>query len=455
MCPRPQLQRDGWMSLNGTWDFAFDRDAVWGDPKSVEWNSTIIVPFSPETAASGIEDTGFYCAVWYRRNFTRPRLEPGHRLVLHFGAVDYNATVWVNGTKVCSPPRRLHPLPRRHHRGTQPRRPPGDRRQRRGRSRRSRQTPRQAGLEAGAALHLVSAHHRHLADRLARGRSRVFHRDSSAGRPIWSVGRSDSKLTSAANASDGLSPRRSAACRRAGARRRHLLRRCRRSAPAHRPFRSRHRRLPQRPALESLLAHHHRRRARTARRAGQCDRPRAQLHRLARHRHPGRPLHPQRPARSPCGSCSTRATGRRPASPRPTTMRFLQDVLLAKKLGFNGVRKHQKIENPRYPLLGRPAGSAGLGRDAQRLSLHSQIDRAAHARVDRGLEARRQPSLHRGLGAVQRVLGRARPARQSRPAPLRSGALSPHQNPRPHAPRDRQRRLGERCHRHHRHPRLR
>jgi beta-galactosidase/beta-glucuronidase len=100
--PRPQLQRDKWISLNGTWDFAFDRDAVWTNPNVVDWNASILVPFSPETAASGLNETGFYRAVWYRRNFEPPHLEGGQRLLLHFAAVDYCARVWVNGIEVCS-----------------------------------------------------------------------------------------------------------------------------------------------------------------------------------------------------------------------------------------------------------------------------------------------------------------------------------------------------------------
>ena len=87
--PRPQLQRDTWISLNGSWDFAFDPDAAWTSPGSVDWNKTIIVPFSPETAASGINETGFYRAVWYRRKFELPNLEVGQHLLLHFAAVDY------------------------------------------------------------------------------------------------------------------------------------------------------------------------------------------------------------------------------------------------------------------------------------------------------------------------------------------------------------------------------
>jgi beta-galactosidase/beta-glucuronidase len=99
--PRPQLQREQWISLNGKWDFAFDSDAAWPDPHAVEWNASIVVPFSPETPASGLNETGFYRAVWYRRYFERPKVEPGQRVLLRFEAVDYSATVWVNGAKVC------------------------------------------------------------------------------------------------------------------------------------------------------------------------------------------------------------------------------------------------------------------------------------------------------------------------------------------------------------------
>ena len=94
--PRPQLERDGWVSLNGVWDFALDPNAAWQIPQHVEWNSKIRVPFSPETKASGVELKGFFRACWYRREFRTPSLNNGNRLTLHFGAVDYNATVWVN-----------------------------------------------------------------------------------------------------------------------------------------------------------------------------------------------------------------------------------------------------------------------------------------------------------------------------------------------------------------------
>jgi beta-galactosidase/beta-glucuronidase len=95
--PRPLLQRGTWTSLNGPWEFALDPQARWRTPREVQWNATILVPFSPETEASGIGDTGFYRRCWYRRTFEAPRLRDSERLLLHFGAVDWTATVWVNG----------------------------------------------------------------------------------------------------------------------------------------------------------------------------------------------------------------------------------------------------------------------------------------------------------------------------------------------------------------------
>jgi beta-galactosidase/beta-glucuronidase len=95
--PRPLLERGEWTSLNGDWEFALDPEARWTLPSHVNWDAHIEVPFSPETPASGIHNTGFYKACWYRRTLERPRLADGQRLLLHFGAVDYMATVWING----------------------------------------------------------------------------------------------------------------------------------------------------------------------------------------------------------------------------------------------------------------------------------------------------------------------------------------------------------------------
>jgi len=95
MYPRPQLVRDHWQSLNGPWQFAFDDARRYngpGDP--IEWTQQIEVPFAPEAQASGIGDPGFHICCWYRREFDIERGDG--RVILHFGAVDYSARVWVN-----------------------------------------------------------------------------------------------------------------------------------------------------------------------------------------------------------------------------------------------------------------------------------------------------------------------------------------------------------------------
>lgn len=87
------------MSLDGDWRFAFDgggRHSV--TPKRRDWPLRIRVPFPPESSASGIHDTSFHAACWYERDFEiKPRRG---RVLLHFGAVDYAATVWINGRHV-------------------------------------------------------------------------------------------------------------------------------------------------------------------------------------------------------------------------------------------------------------------------------------------------------------------------------------------------------------------
>jgi len=100
--PRPQLRRSSWRSLNGPWRFMFDSELRFRVPRDIsDWPLTINVPFAPESARSGIGDTGFHRACWYQREFDTPDdLGEGKRLLLHFGAVDYHARVWVNDTKV-------------------------------------------------------------------------------------------------------------------------------------------------------------------------------------------------------------------------------------------------------------------------------------------------------------------------------------------------------------------
>jgi hypothetical protein len=93
--PRPQLRRDDWMSLNGTWKFTYDDEGHYSRPADVaEWSQAIEVPFAPESVRSGIGDTGFHPNCWYEREFDVPSGEG--RVILHFGAVDYQARVWVN-----------------------------------------------------------------------------------------------------------------------------------------------------------------------------------------------------------------------------------------------------------------------------------------------------------------------------------------------------------------------
>src|ERR1700709_111910 len=95
--PRPQLRRKHWTSLNGRWRFAFDNDARGECPSgTAAWPLEIEVPFAPESARSGIGDRGFHRACWYERDFELAPLLEHQRVLLHFGAVDYFARVWVN-----------------------------------------------------------------------------------------------------------------------------------------------------------------------------------------------------------------------------------------------------------------------------------------------------------------------------------------------------------------------
>lgn len=96
--PRPQLRRREWTNLNGPWKFLFDDEAKYRLPAQIrEWPLTIEVPFAPETARSGIQDRSFHGICWYQREFDFDfKCLENHRVVLHFGAVDYRAQVWVN-----------------------------------------------------------------------------------------------------------------------------------------------------------------------------------------------------------------------------------------------------------------------------------------------------------------------------------------------------------------------
>lgn len=93
--PRPQLRRDNWLNLNGRWRYAVtQRNAP--QPKSFE--EEIVVPFAIESFLSGVQkQLGPNERLWYQHTFETPSLNDQQRLLLHFGAVDWEAEVWVNG----------------------------------------------------------------------------------------------------------------------------------------------------------------------------------------------------------------------------------------------------------------------------------------------------------------------------------------------------------------------
>ena len=95
--PRPQMVRGNWLSMNGPWEYAISA----GGSFPAEYDGTITVPFSPETELSGVGRTlhkGEF--LWYRREISLPESFSERHVLLHFGAVDQTADVWVNGLKV-------------------------------------------------------------------------------------------------------------------------------------------------------------------------------------------------------------------------------------------------------------------------------------------------------------------------------------------------------------------
>jgi beta-galactosidase/beta-glucuronidase len=96
--PRPQMIRDEWLNLNGPWDYAIRPRE---ERRPASFDGQILVPFAVESALSGVmERVGESNRVWYRRHFSSPARAEGHRTLLHFGAVDWHATVWINGIEV-------------------------------------------------------------------------------------------------------------------------------------------------------------------------------------------------------------------------------------------------------------------------------------------------------------------------------------------------------------------
>lgn len=98
--PRPDFQRGSFQNLNGSWEFAFDDGDLGLTQRWYEkgcFDKTITVPYAYQCELSGIHEKGFHNVVWYQKRVTIHR-EPGcDQVLLHFGAVDYEAKVWING----------------------------------------------------------------------------------------------------------------------------------------------------------------------------------------------------------------------------------------------------------------------------------------------------------------------------------------------------------------------
>lgn len=99
--PKPQFERENWLNLNGEWEFEFDFGNSGAESKLYErpiaFSKKINVPFCPQSSLSGVEYRNFIDSVWYRRSVALSSEQCKESVILHFGAVDYSATVYVNG----------------------------------------------------------------------------------------------------------------------------------------------------------------------------------------------------------------------------------------------------------------------------------------------------------------------------------------------------------------------
>ncbi len=98
--PRPQMARTSWMNLNGVWDYTgrSDRNALTAPPPVDQYHERILVPYPTESALSGIQRHDDQ--MWYHTVVNLPSTWQGQRVLLHFGAADQIATVWVNNQQV-------------------------------------------------------------------------------------------------------------------------------------------------------------------------------------------------------------------------------------------------------------------------------------------------------------------------------------------------------------------
>ncbi|HOK56651.1 MAG TPA: glycoside hydrolase family 2 TIM barrel-domain containing protein [bacterium] len=102
--PRPDFKRKEWINLNGSWDFEIDLSNTGIEKKyylpEKKFKEKIIVPFPPESKLSGIENKDFMVSVWYKRKIAIPENWRNKRIFLNFGAVDFLTNVWINGEKI-------------------------------------------------------------------------------------------------------------------------------------------------------------------------------------------------------------------------------------------------------------------------------------------------------------------------------------------------------------------
>ena len=97
--PRPQLVREDWLCLNGQWEFEIDNSES-GEAreffKREKLDCEITVPYCPESELSGIGNKDYMNCVWYKKDVEIPAAWQGKRIMLHIGAIDYHAKLWVN-----------------------------------------------------------------------------------------------------------------------------------------------------------------------------------------------------------------------------------------------------------------------------------------------------------------------------------------------------------------------
>jgi beta-galactosidase/beta-glucuronidase len=96
--PRPLLERTEWMNLNGLWDYAILPE---GNAEPEQYDGKILAPFPIESSLSGVQkNVGKDSELWYKRTFTLPSVWKNNNVILHFGAVDWKADIFLNEVKI-------------------------------------------------------------------------------------------------------------------------------------------------------------------------------------------------------------------------------------------------------------------------------------------------------------------------------------------------------------------